>query len=94
VAPNNAAMSEDEIARRAQEAFAENLVQGFLIALAAQPGSITVIDPVDVPVEGRREADVITFDLPDGRTFEVHVGARGNFEAYWDGQLVARVAED
>jgi hypothetical protein len=53
-----------------------------------------VIDPVDVPVEGRREADVITFDLPDGRTFEVHVGARGNFEAYWDGQLVARVAED
>jgi hypothetical protein len=57
-------MSEDEIARRAQEAFAENSVQGFLIALAAQPGSITVIDPVDVPVEGRREADVITFDLP------------------------------
>lgn len=87
-------MSDDEIARRAQEAFAENLVQGFLIALAAQPGSMTVIDTVDVPVERRREADVITFDLPDGRMFEVHVGARGNFEAYWDGQLVARVAED
>jgi hypothetical protein len=87
-------MNDDEIARRAQEAFAENLVQGFLIALAAQPRSITVIDTVDVPVEGSREAHVITFDLPDGRTFEVHVGARGNFEAYWEGRLVARVADD
>ena len=87
-------MSDDEIARRAQESFAENLVQGFLIALATQPGSMTVIDTADGPVEGRREADVITFDLPDGRTFEVHVGARGKFEAYWDGRLVARVADD
>ena len=83
----------DEIPRRAQEAFAETLVQGFLIALTAQPGSMTVIETADGPVEGR-EADVITFDLPDGRTFEVHVGTRGNFEAYWDGQLVARVADD
>jgi hypothetical protein len=86
-------MSDDEILLPAREAFAE-LVQGFLLALAAQPGSMTVIDTADRPVEGSREADVITFELPDGRTFEVHVGARGNFEAYWDGQMVARVAGD
>jgi hypothetical protein len=50
---------------------------------------MTVIDTAGRPVEGSHEADVITFELPDGRTFEGHVGARGNFEAYWDGQLVA-----
>jgi hypothetical protein len=82
-------MNDDEL-ERAQEDFAEGYLQG----VSGSPGSLNILSTADGPIEGRRTGDIITWDLPDGRTVETHLLSEGNFDVFVDGKLEARVTDD
>ena len=78
---------QEEINARWAKAFGE----AFIAARTGMPGAPTVLETRWGPLEGTREGDRITFNLPDGREYQMQLLPDGAGELTLFGRVVGRL---